>query len=204
LSASAFFRVFQDTGVTGATPNVIDCVLARGLFQVLIEGTEQTGGTLDDTCLLIIQVCIGDLRGRQLDSDFPGGDFDVIRLQATEVDSGFYDAMSNHEDAAFAEAGDPFDVIEDNDFFHDVLDGDELGQGFDLLDDHGCVVGRGGVEAGEPMKDNSNNEAEAENEAEEQGENGQALFEHESMVAGGLGLQKSEVVRQRREGNERF
>ena len=119
----------------------------------------------------------------QFDEECLPGDPQVAGLELAEVDAGFDNAVGDHEDAAFAEASDPFDVFEHDDFFNDVLDGDQFGDGLDLLEESGGVVGFGSeAEAGPAGHEKAEDEAEA--GGQEESDDGQAGFGHGASVKG--------------------
>ena len=55
-----------------------------------------------------------------------------LGAELIEVDGGFDDAVGHQHNVAVAV---PFDVVEHHDFFKVILDGDELGEGLDFLEE---------------------------------------------------------------------
>src|SRR5437870_2763400 len=81
LSARALFGVLQDAATAGGAANVIDGVLTRRLFQVLVKRAQETGVALDDLGQMIVQIGVRDLRRRQIDRDLLSGDSQIRRFQ---------------------------------------------------------------------------------------------------------------------------
>ena len=144
LETGPFLGVLKNAIGPGGAPDFIEGLTAGFLFHFLIEGAQQTGGTLDDLGLFVVEVNVEHLRGRQGEDDSTGANLDIFWPELAEIDTGSGDAVGKHQEAVLPV---PFDVVEADDLFEDVFDRDQLGHGLDLGNDGGGVgeVGMSGI-----------------------------------------------------------
>ena len=80
LRVRAVFSVLQNAAMSGGAANVIDGILTRSLFQVLVKRAQETGVALDYLGQMIVQIGVRDLRRRQIDGDLLSGDPQIRRF----------------------------------------------------------------------------------------------------------------------------
>ncbi len=157
LVLGSFLRILKNPAGLSCSSYIIHRLLTDELLHVLVKGSQDARGMFEDLGFVVVEVDVGDAFRWEVDGDAGAVDFDVARFELVEVHTGFDDAVGNEDDAVLAV---PFGVLINHDFFHDVLDGDELGEGLDLAEYGGGIEEAGfGQEGGESRDDEEGKEA---------------------------------------------
>ena len=97
LCLGTFVRIFRNSIASCSSSNVIQGVLPRGGFQILVERPQQPGRVFDYLRLLLIEVGISDSRRGQPQGDFSIRDLDVTGLKLRQINARLNHSVGNQD-----------------------------------------------------------------------------------------------------------